>query len=49
MGLAEFRDFDAAMRLRLNAATDRLAGEFEDIYDYDASAAVMDESAQRLS
>jgi len=37
------------MRLRLNAATDRLAGEFEGIYDRNAIAALVDESAQRLS
>ena len=28
MGLSEFPNFDATMRLRLAAAVDRLAGEF---------------------
>jgi len=49
MGLADFPDFDAAMRLRLAAATDRLAEEFEDLYDEETIAVVVDESAQRLS
>ena len=49
MSLTEFPGFDDAMRLRLNAATDRLAGEFEGIYDRNAIAALVDESAQRLS
>jgi arsenate reductase len=49
MGLAEFPNFDEAMRLRLNAATGRLADEFEDYYDHDTIAVVVDESAQRLS
>ena len=49
MSLTEFPGFDDAMRLRLNAATDRLAGEFEGIYDRNAIAVLVDESAQRLS
>jgi len=49
MGLAEFPNFDEAMRLRLAAATDRLSEEFEGIYDRTAIGAVVDESAQSLS
>ena len=49
MGLAEFPNFDDAMRLRLAAATDRLADEFQGIYDRQTISAVVNESAQRLS
>jgi len=49
MSLTEFPGFDAAMGLRLNAATDRLAIEFDGIFDRVAVAALVDESAQQLS
>ena len=49
MGLAEFPGFDDAMRLRLAAAVDRLAVEFDGIYDRQTIAALVDESAQSLS
>jgi len=49
MGLTEFPDFDEAMRLRLAAATDRLAEELEGLYDRPAIEAVVDESAKSLS
>lgn len=49
MGLAEFPNFDEAMRLRLAAATDRLAGEFQGIFERSAIRTVVEESAQSLS
>lgn len=49
MGLAEFPNFDAAMRLRLAAATDRLAEEFDGIYDRPTIGALVEESAESLS
>jgi protein-tyrosine-phosphatase len=49
MGLAEFPNFDAAMRLRLAAATNRLAEEFDGIYDRQTIAALVEESAEGLS
>ena len=49
MGLAEFPGFDNAMRLRLAAATDRLADELEGIYERETIGSVVDESARELS
>jgi protein-tyrosine-phosphatase len=49
MGLAEFPGFDDVMRLRLNAAVDRLCQEFEGVHDRPEISRVVDESAQRLS
>ncbi len=49
MGLAEFPNFDDAMRLRLAAATDRLAQEYEGIHDRQAIGALVEESAESLS
>ena len=49
MGLAEFPGFDDVMRLRLNAAVDRLCTEFEGVHDRPAISRVVEESAQRLS
>jgi hypothetical protein len=40
---------EQAFQLRLDAATDRLAEEFEGVYDRDAIKAVVQESARALS
>jgi protein-tyrosine-phosphatase len=49
VGLAEFPGFDHAMRLRLAAAVDRLAEEWDGIYDRPAITALVEESAESLS
>jgi protein-tyrosine-phosphatase len=49
VGLADFPSFDSAVRVRLAAATDRLAGEFTGVYDRDEIAVLVDESARRLA
>ena len=49
MSLTEFPGFDDAMRLQLAAAVDRLAGEFDGVYERPLIAALVEESAQDLS
>jgi len=49
VGLAEFPGFDDAMRLRLAAAVDRLAEEYDGIYERPAITALVEESAESLS
>ena len=50
MGQREFEQYaDAGLQLRLDAATDRLAGEFEGVYDRETIKAAVEGSARALS
>lgn len=49
VGLSEFPGFDDAVRMRLASAVDRLAKEFDGIYERQAIAELVDESARELS
>lgn len=50
MGQHEFEIYaDKALQLRLEAATSRLAKEFDGIFDRDTIHAMVEESAQALS
>src|SRR5215831_7049501 len=48
MSLQEFPDFDAAVRARLELATNELQQEFAGIYTREQVQAVLDESARQL-
>jgi protein-tyrosine-phosphatase len=50
VGQREFEQYaDAALKLRLEVATNRLAEEFDGVYDRDTIATMIQESAQALS